>query len=90
MEHVRDVMYKMLEWVPEQNRNGPRPAMREVCELVSAALEKKNKEIGPFAPLSVSFGSQMNTNFVSLASVSDPLTLTRTSSSLRSSFARIC
>ena len=45
MEEVGSEMLKMLEWVPERNRNGPRPSMGRVLELVSDRLKEKNKEI---------------------------------------------
>ena len=38
-------MSNMMKWVPEQTRNGPRPAMYKAFELVPAKLEENNLEI---------------------------------------------
>lgn len=45
MERLRAGLPKMRELIPERNRDGARPVTHRVIELVSAALEEKNKGI---------------------------------------------
>ena len=43
MAELGSELLKMLEWVPERNRNGPRPAMGRLRELFSEQLEENNR-----------------------------------------------